>query len=156
MAYNVKTSLLTAPTLQVVVGSVVGATSTLTVGQSGSTIIMDRLAGTAFTLPAATAANIGCTYYFISTVTLTSGANSIVTGVATDYFYGAIFAKKAAVDDTIYTAVAADVRTTITAAFTTVTAGIVGSWFSVTCTAASQWICSGVSILSGTTATIFS
>jgi len=154
MAYNVKTSLLTAPNTQVVSGS--GATVTLTVNQSGSIILMDRLAGTAFTLPAATAANIGCTYTFFSTASLTSGANSIVTGVATDYFYGSINGHKSTAADVIYTAVAADVRTTITAAFTTVTAGIVGSTFTVTCTAASQWIVSGTSNLSGTTATPFS
>jgi hypothetical protein len=154
MSYTVKTKFVTAPSLNVISGS--GATVTLTQAQSGSEILLDRAAGIAFTLPAATAANIGVTYSFFSTVSLTSGSNSIVTGVATDYFYGSINGHKSAAADVIYTAVAADVRTTVTFPFTTVTAGIVGSWFSVTCTAASQWIISGVSNLSGTTATPFS
>ncbi len=124
----------------------VSSTVALTKALSGSTIVLATLAGDAVTLPAATA--VGLSYTFNRTASLTSATSTITTN-GTDVFKGAIFMKKDAVADKIYTTTTA---TTITETFTTVTAGIVGSTITVTCIATGVWALTGSLIYSGTVA----
>lgn len=125
----------------------VSSTVALTKAMSGSTLVLATLAGDAYTLPAAT--TVGMTYTFSRTASLTSATSTITTN-GTDVFKGAIFMKKDATADKVYTTTTA---TTVTETFTTVTAGIVGSTVTVTCIASGVWALTGMLIYSGTVAT---
>jgi hypothetical protein len=122
------------------------ATITVTAGQSGTTIILDKVDGNTVNLPASV---VGLTYNIFRTAALTSGTSTVNTN-GTDVFKGAIVMKKTTIADNIYYTTA---NKTITETYTTVTAGLVGSMLTVTCVSAGTWIVSGVYYYSGTVAT---
>ena len=128
-----------------------GATATLTANQSTTVILLDRAAGTTFTLPSATVNMVGTNFTFFRNTTLS--ANSVVNTSGTDTFVGTVVLKKTTVADNFYTSTT---NKTFTETFTTVTAGIVGSTFTITCIAAGKWAISGNLFYSGTAATPFS
>lgn len=123
----------------------VTSTVALTKALSGSTVVLATLAGDAVTLPAAV---VGLNYTFARTASLTSATSTITTN-GTDVFKGAIFMKKDATADKVYTTTTA---TTITETFTTVTGGLVGGTITVTCIATGVWALLGSLIYSGTVA----
>ena len=130
-----------------------GATATLTSNQSATVILLDRAAGTTFTLPSATVDMVGTNFTFFRNTTLS--ANSVVNTSGTDTFVGTVVLNKttATTGTSYYTST---VNKTFTETFTTVTAGIVGSTFTITCIAAGKWAISGNLFHSGTAANPFS
>lgn len=64
-----------------------GATVTLTAGQSGTTHLFDRAAGIVYTLPAP---QPGMTFDFVTTVTITSNAATVVTNSASVFVVGVV------------------------------------------------------------------
>lgn len=133
-----------------------GATLALTAAQSGSTVLLDRAAGTAVTLPAATAANVGVTYNFICSTAITSNSTTVTTAAATDLYSAGSYTNtwKSATAPTIFSP-----NGSSNYIFTmngSTQGGLVGTSFSVTCTAANTWVLTGVAYGSGTLATGFS
>ena len=62
-----------------------GATRTLSVDESGSTVLFDRAAGIVYTLPLA---KPGVFFDFVITTTITSNSAKVITGAATEFLIG--------------------------------------------------------------------
>lgn len=65
-----------------------GSTLTLTEDQSGSTVVLDRAAGSTVTLPAK--ASNGTYFEFVVSVSVTSNDDKVITGAATELLVGNI------------------------------------------------------------------
>lgn len=129
----------------------------LTAAQSGRVILVDNAAGLDFTLPAIAAAQIGTTFEFFVTVSVTSNSFR-VTAATGDLMTGSILL----VDDTAaYTAPQA---VTVKPATTflvmtmngTTTGGKIGTRVKFTATSTTQWFVEGIANGSGVLATMFS
>lgn len=72
---------------QAVINSL-GATLTLTADKSGALVIFDRAAGTVVTLPTTPA--VGTFFDFMVSVTVTSNADKVITGSATELLVGSV------------------------------------------------------------------
>jgi hypothetical protein len=136
--------------VKVISGS--GATATLSVDDSGSTVLFDRAAGIVYTLPLAKA---GTYFDFVVTTTITSNSAKVITGAATELLIGG------------YTNVDTDTSNAV-AAFTgngsthiavtmngTTTGGILGTKLRFTCLSATRWVVEGIVQGSGVVATAF-
>jgi len=137
-ARGIHTILLTA----------LGATSTLTAAQSGSTVILDSATQT-ITLPAPVA---GMRFTFRNTIT--SVAQKVITDSASTFLLGRL----AAVSLVAGAGNAFDANgTTIRAIATngTTTGGIVGDVYTLTALSSTQWFVEGTMAGSGTLATPF-
>jgi len=133
----------------VVAPSVTASTLTVTSDYNGDVIPLNRAAGQAVTLPAATGSQAKYTF-FIGT-TITSNSTTIKVANATDVMQGrAIMA--ASTPGAFYTTATSD---TITLNGTT-TGGIAGSYIVVTDIAAGFWLTEATLQASGTVATPFS
>lgn len=135
-----------------------GATRTLTAAESGSLVLWDRAAGTIFTLPAATAANIGLEYDFFVTVTVTSNAHKIASGTqGTDWFSGTVlmFDSDTLTDPLSVQAGNGSSHDNVSMNGTT-SGGLVGTRLNVVCNAVGSWIVQGIVHHSGSVATPFS
>jgi hypothetical protein len=131
-----------------------GSTSTLTVAQSGSTVLFDRAAGIVYTLPAATVANIGVTYTFITTVSITSNAAEVDAASSSDLMIGAVLMDKASATTPQSFTSNGTTNYKISSNGTS-TGGLKGSQFTLTCVGLNAWAISGVCYGSGTLATPF-
>jgi hypothetical protein len=144
--------LLTGVSRQVISG--VGATRTLKASESGALCLLDRAAGVVYTLPAITSTNIGMSFEFQATVSVTTNAYKVITGVAGQFLVGAVVASSltAGAQDTFV----ADGTTivSISAAGVT-TGGLIGERYRVTAINATQWSIDGITQGSGTLATAF-
>lgn len=129
-----------------------GATRTLSVDESGSTVLFDRAAGIVYTLPHA---KPGVFFDFVITTTITSNSAKVITGAATEFLIGG------------YTNVDTDTSNAV-AAFTgngsthiavtqngTTTGGILGTKLRFTCLSSTRWFVEGVVQGSGVVATAF-
>lgn len=129
-----------------------GATRTLSVDESGSTVLFDRAAGIVYTLPLA---KPGVFFDFVITTTITSNSAKVITGAATEFLIGG------------YTNVDTDTSNAV-AAFTgngsthiavtqngTTTGGILGTKLRFTCLSSTRWFVEGVVQGSGVVATAF-
>ena len=129
-----------------------GATRTLSVDESGSTVLFDRAAGIVYTLPLAKA---GTYFDFVITTTITSNAAKVITGAATEFLIGG------------YTNVDTDTSNAV-AVFTgngsthvavsmngTTTGGILGTKLRFTCLSSTRWMVEGIVQGSGVVATSF-
>lgn len=129
----------------------------LTTAQSGRKILVDDAAGLDFTLPAIATADIGTTFEFFVTVSVTSNSFR-VTSAAGDLMTGSILL----VDDTAaYTAPQAVVVKPATTFLVmtmngTTTGGKIGTMVRFTATSATQWFVEGTANGSGVLATPFS
>lgn len=133
-----------------------GSATTLTVADhEGKTILLDTLAGTTITLPAATGS--GAKFRFVVSVVNTSNSHVIEVADATDIMYGNIIANSTG--DTPDLAqpwpTAAD-SDTITLNGTTTGGLAIGDWIEVEDIKANAWAVTGVVTASGTEATPFS
>lgn len=138
-----------------VMKSGLAATLTLTTGDSGNLITFDRAAGTAVTLPATSATTVGTTYNFLTTVTLTSGSNTIVTS-GTDKIIGGVSMLNTTAGTAIaYPSVIGTGNVRVNQTFTTVTGGIAGCYLTLTCVASGVWAVSGQLFIAGTAANPF-
>lgn len=129
-----------------------GATRTLSVDESGSTVLFDRAAGIVYTLPLA---KPGVFFDFVITTTITSNSAKVITGAATEFLIGG------------YTNVDTDTSNAV-AVFTgngsthiavtqngTTTGGILGTKLRFTCLSSTRWFVEGVVQGSGVVATAF-
>jgi hypothetical protein len=126
-----------------------GATKTLTKAESGSTILFDRAAGIALTLPASVP---GLEFEMVVTVNLTSNAYSFVTDGAflVGSLVGAI--EGAATDETHFANGTTHVGVSMNA---TTTGGLIGGRFSVRCISSTLWVIEGNTSCTATPATPF-
>lgn len=129
-----------------------GATRTLSVDETGSTVLLDRAAGIVLTLPLAVP---GLVYDFIVTTSVTSNSYKVITGAATEFLIGG------------YTNVDTDTSNAV-AVFTgngsthiavtsngTTTGGLVGTHLRFTCLSTTRWEVEGIMLGAGIVATAF-
>lgn len=129
-----------------------GATRTLSVDESGSTIVFDRAAGIVATLPLAVP---GLVYDFIVTTTVTSNSYKIITGAATELLIGGYMS----VDTDTTNAVAVftgngSTHVAVTSNGST-TGGLIGTKLRFTCLSTTRWLVEGQMMGSGIVATAF-
>lgn len=134
-----------------------GATVTLSPSQSGQTILFDRAAGIIYTLPAP---GVGMYFDFITTVTITSNAATVITDAATTFIQGTLSVATEATtpaanpgpkfftgNGTTHIKIASNGTTT---------GGVLGSQYRLTCISSTIWSATGILLASGTIATPFS
>ncbi len=129
-----------------------GATYTLSVDNTGATVVLDRAAGTVVTLPRAQA---GLYFDFDVTTSVTSNSFKIITGAATEFLIGGY----QSVDTDTSNAVAfftgnGSTHIAVTMNGTT-TGGLIGTSLRFTCLSATRWLVTGQNMGSGTVATAF-
>lgn len=129
-----------------------GATRTLLPEESGALCLFDRAAGIVYTLPAPA---VGMQFEFLVTTAVTSNAHKVITNASTTFMVGGIIMG----DVTVATSgdfFEAD-GTTIVAisAAGTVTGGLIGERYKLTCVSATKWAIEGVCHGAGTLETPF-
>jgi len=132
-----------------------GVTATLSLDDSGSTVLFDRAAGIVVTLPLA---KVGTYYDFVVTTSVTSNSYKVITGAATELLIGGY----TNVDTDTSNAVAVftgngstHIAVTQAAASTNATGGLVGSRLRFTCVSLTRWEVEGIVLGAGTVATAF-
>lgn len=140
-------------TRKIISGS--GATRTLSVDESGSTVLFDRAAGIVYTLPLA---KPGMFFDFVVTTSVTTNSYKVITGAATEFLIGGY----TNVDTDTSNAVAVftgngstHIAVTQAAASTNATGGLVGSKLRFTCLSATRWFVEGIVQGAGTATTAF-
>jgi hypothetical protein len=129
------------------------ATLTLGQGDNGSTVLMNRAAGTVVTLPAATDALKGWSATFVYKTTITSNSGTVQGASSADLFVGSLsLIKSGAAGSTFAANGSSDYKV---ASNGTTTGGIAGGVFTVTCLGANSWLVTGNLQASGTVATPF-
>ena len=125
-----------------------GATRTLLPSESGALVLFDRGAGIVYTLPAP---EIGLEYEFLTTVIGTL-AYTVITDASTTFIGGGIVGASDTVTafDFHIALIASDVRLDLDSA---TTGELVGSRFTMTCISATEWVCAGYSVSTGTPVT---
>jgi len=140
----------------VIAGTAYASPTVLTASQSGAICLLNAAAGNVFTLPAATAANVGVTFKFIQTATVTSNAAIIQGASSSDLFIAGssimqqvtatpAFAKYAPNGSSNYK-VSGNGSTT---------GGIIGDQYTVVCTGLNAWLVNGTQTATGSVATPF-
>lgn len=137
--------------------SVITGATTLTVAQSGSICLWNTAAGYTFTLPAITVDDIGTTFKFLVTTTVTSSNHKVITDAATTFLKGSV---QQFVEDTTPAAnpgpkdflFNGTTHVACTMAGST-TGGIAGTWLELTAISTTQWMISGIVKASGIIAT---
>jgi hypothetical protein len=131
-----------------------GATLTLTEDLSGSTVVFDRAAGTVITLPAACA--LGTTFDFVTSVTVTSNKNEVITGAAAELMVGQILNCDTDSSDAIAIWKSLVATGNVSVNFNgTTQGGIIGDKFTVTKYSTTKWEVTGVTTGTSTVATPF-
>lgn len=132
-----------------------GATRTLSVDETGSTVLLNRAAGIVVTLPLAVP---GLVYDFAVTTSVTSNAYKIITGAATEFLIGGY----TSVDTDTSNAVAfftgngtTHRAVNMTAASSNALGGIQGTKLRFTCLSNTLWSVEGFNEGGGTVATAF-
>lgn len=132
-----------------------GATATLDVIDSGSTVLLDRAAGIVITLPLAVP---GLVYDFVVTTSVTTNSYKVITGAATEFLLGGY----TNVDTDTSNAVAVftgngstHIAVTQAAASTNATGGLKGSILRFQCLSTTLWKVSGMVQGAGVAATAF-
>lgn len=128
----------------------VGATRTLVAKESGSLCLFDVATGNAYTLPTPVE---GMQFEFLTTVAVTSNAQSVTTAAATQFLLGAVNNSKLAAGTDIFQANGTS-HVTISMSGST-TGGLIGSTFTVTAISTTQWVIAGSLVGSGTLADPF-
>jgi len=126
------------------------ATLAPTAVQSGSTIILSRLAGSTITLPAPV---VGLSFDFVVGIVNTSVAYKVITDASTTFLAGGVYIDKA-LAITRYDADGSTIRS-INLNGTTTGGLTVGDYFRLKCITATQWSIEGTLSASGTLATPF-
>lgn len=152
VANGLNPSFKTVTAKRKVVTSSQAATATLAAADSGSTVLFDRAAGIVYTLPAP---EVGLTYEFVVTTTITSNAAKIITDAATTFLEGAYVN----VDTDTSNAVAVfngNGTTHVAVSMNgTTTGAIKGTHLTFTCVSPTMWNVSGTVLGSGVVATAF-
>lgn len=129
-----------------------GAVS-LTVAQSGSTILLDKADGLTITLPVDA---VGLTYKFVSTVNLTSSNYVIQGNASSDLFKGGVLLIDDATPEVATMFKPDNNDDYILTMNGTTTGGEIGTDINITCVASNVWYVSGTIAANGTLATPFS
>lgn len=141
-----------APGLHGSVIQSVGATRTLLADESGSLCLLDSAAGVIYTLPAPV---VGAKFEFLVSVAVTSNAHKVITNAGTVFLLGGVIMG----DVTVATSgdyFEADGATHVAlSAAGTITGGLLGERYAVTCISATQWVINGVCHGAGALATPF-
>lgn len=125
---------------------------TLTPGQSGSTIVLDKLDGVTITLPVP---QIGLEYNFVIDTASTSVGQKIITDALTTFLKGTLVSAVLATPALAADAANGTTHVSINMNGTT-TGGAPGSWFKLICRSATIWeIAAGFMVKSGSVATTF-
>lgn len=148
----------TIPTLSTVnkqpVINSLGATLTLTADKSGSLIIFDRAAGTVVTLPTTPA--VGTYFDFMVAVTVTSNADKVITGSATELLVGSVLNCDTDTSDAVAIWKSLVATANISTNFDGSTkGGIKGDYLRFTCLNSTTWQVRGVTNGTGAVATPF-
>lgn len=122
--------------------------ATLTVGQSGSTVVFTASLGTRLTLPAPT---VGTVYEFVVGVTPTSGTHGILTNSGSVFLQGSLLMAPTA--GTVATFTANGTSNVAVGMNGTTTGGIQGSQFRAIAVSSTVWEVTGVLGGSGALAT---
>lgn len=133
---TIATPTITSPTITTELMTGAGATETLTSADCGQTQLWDTAAGSVITLPAATGS--GCRFYFLVTVTITSGAAAIAVVGNDEFIGGAISVGTTADQADAFPVVDAGDADTLTMNGTT-TGGIAGTYCVVQDISADNW-----------------
>lgn len=128
------------------------ATRTLLAKEAGALCAFDLAAGVVYTLPAPV---IGMEFNFITTVTRTSNAHSVVTDAATTFLTGGIWVGNSGAATGKYFAGNGTTFVKTTSNGTT-TGGIIGDRLTFIAISSTVWFASGVLNATGTEATPFS
>lgn len=126
----------------------VATVATLTVAQSGSTILFTSSQGTVVKLPSPA---VGLQYNFVVGTSLTGGTLGINSNSASVFLLGSMIAGTG----TTAMFVANGISTVALGMNGTTTGGSSGTFFNVRCVTATQWLVTGQSIGSGILATPF-
>lgn len=128
------------------------ATRTLLPKEAGALCMFDRAAGVVYTLPAPV---IGMEFNFGTSVTITSGAASVVTDAATTFLTGGLWlGNSAAATGEFFAGNGTSfIKTTSNG---TTTGGIIGDYLTFTAISSTVWFVHGVLNQTGTAATAFS
>lgn len=125
-----------------------GATATLSIDDTGSTVLMDRAAGIIFTLPKAVP---GAHFDFKVTTSVTTNNFKVITGAATEFLVGSYVSNAAAL-----ASFAGNGTTHIAVTMNgTTTGGLIGTLLRFTCLSATRWSVEGILQGSGTGVTAF-
>lgn len=139
----------TAYTSQSKTLSGMGATKTLIQSDTGTTIVFDRLAGTTVTLPVPI---VGTLFSFYVGTSPTSNTDKVITDAGTTFIVGGIYVDKSLT----VTRYAADGSTIVSLNWNgTTTGGLPGTYATLRCISATEWVIEGTQIASGTLATPF-
>ena len=130
--------------------SITTSTATLTSAQSGTTIVLNRAAGSTVTLPTPI---VGMDFTFVIGTALTSNAYKIITSAGTVFISGGLYFDKALTitryDGNTSTIVSINLNGTTTGGAT------VGDTFNLVAVSPTQWAVEGTVTASGTLATPF-
>lgn len=126
------------------------STLALSSDQTGSTVVLNRAAGSVVTLPSD--ATIGVNYDFVVGTSVTSNVYSIGTNDGLSVLTGSVFVKKSAANDTIFSPSSSDDTINMNG---TTTGGLIGTAFNIKLISANNWFVSGYTTGSGTIATPF-
>lgn len=129
-----------------------GATRTLSVDETGSTILLNRAAGIVVTLPLAIP---GLTYDFAVTTSVTSNAYKVITGAGTELLIGTLASNDTDTSNAM-AGFAGNGSTHVAISMNgTTTGGLAGTKFRFTCLSATRWMVEGVNQGSDTVETPF-
>lgn len=134
-----------------------GATRTLTEGESGSTVLLDKADGITITLPAS--AGVGTFFMFKVSVSSTSVGYKVITGAGTELLVGSIVNCDTDTSDAvaIWKALVGSSYISVNLGGSNTTkGGLEGDWFEVEKLDATTWSVKGVTNATGTVATPFS
>jgi len=138
-------------------GTAYASPTVLTASQSGAICLMGSAAGNVYTLPAATAANVGVNFTFIQTATVTSNASVIQGASASDLFVAgsSITQTKGTTTPTVaYYSPNGSSNYKVSGNGTT-TGGIKGDTYFALCTGLNSWLITGKQSASASVATPF-
>jgi len=140
-----------------VIGGTAYATPTyLTASQSNATCLLNAAAGNVFVLPPAITANIGVTYRFYQTVTVTSNAAIIQTASTSDLFSSGSYIASSVVATPTQSGYSPNGSSNYYISVNGSTkGGIIGDYYEVTCIAVNTWLITGTVTATGTAATPF-
>lgn len=128
-----------------------GATDTLLASQSGSTILFDRAAGIIYTLPVP---QIGLSFAFIVTVSVTSNNHKVITDAGTTFLTGVVAQGLTTASPVLFVGNGSSHIATLMNGGTT--GGLQGTKLEFTCTSATNWNVNGWNLGSSSNSTLFS
>jgi hypothetical protein len=129
-----------------------GATKTLLAEENGALLILDKVDGIVFTLPAPV---VGMFFDFVVKASVTSNSYKIITNTGTVLLEGQILSNDTdTAGAAVFFAANGTTHIAITMAGST-TGGLKGTKLRLTCISATQWMVEGVVNGSGTVATPF-